>query len=116
MLEIKANISDVEMKVDGRCDVLTAEMVCVIDAFCRTISEDTMLTKDEILDNHVIVKSKKDLIDASIKKDFISLKECAFGFEGLISNRKKAYELFGNEAIYEKCTLEDILLYYTRRD
>lgn len=72
--------------------------------------------KDEILDNHVIVKSKKDLIDASIKKDFISLKECAFGFEGLISNRKKAYELFGNEAIYEKCTLEDILLYYTRRD
>ena len=72
--------------------------------------------KDEILDNHVIVKSKKDLIDASIKKDFISLKEYDFGFEGLISNRKKAYELFGNEAIYEKCTLEDILLYYTRRD
>lgn len=72
--------------------------------------------KDEILDNHVIVKSKKDLIDASIKKDFISLKEYDFGFEGLISNRKKAYELFSNEAIYEKCTLEDILLYYTRRD
>ena len=72
--------------------------------------------KDDILDNHVIVKSKKDLIDNSIKKDFISLKEYAFGFEGLMSNRKKAYELFGDEAIYEKCTLEDILLYYTRRD
>ena len=72
--------------------------------------------KDYILDNHVIVKSKKDLIDSTIKKDFISLKEYAFGFEGLMSNRKKAYELFGDEAIYEKCSLEDILLYYTRRD
>lgn len=72
--------------------------------------------KDNILNNHVIVKSKKDLIDNSIKKYFISLKENAFGFEGLVSNRKKAYELFGEEAIYEKCSLEDILLYYTRRD
>ena len=72
--------------------------------------------KDAILDNHVIVKSKKELIDNTIKKQFISLKENAFGFEGLISNKKKAYELFGNEAIYEKCTLEDLLLYYTRRD
>lgn len=71
--------------------------------------------KDYILDNHVLIKSKKALIDNTIKKQFISLKENAFGFEGLISNKKKAYELFGNEAIYEKCTLEDILLYYTRR-
>lgn len=72
--------------------------------------------KDAILDNHVIVKSKKELIDNTIKKEFISLKEYAFGFEGLIANKEKAYELFGNEAIYEKCTLEDLLLYYTRRD
>ena len=72
--------------------------------------------KDNILNNHVIVKSKKDLIDNSIKKHFISLKENAFGFEGLVSNRKNDYELFGVEAIYEKCSLEDILLYYTRRD
>lgn len=71
--------------------------------------------KDEILDNHVIVKIKKELVDISIKKEFISLKESAFGFEGLISDKRKAYELFGDEAIYEKCTLEDILLYYTRR-
>ena len=72
--------------------------------------------KDEILDSHVIVKIKKELVDSNIKKEFISLKESAFGFEGLISDKRKAYELFGDEAIYEKCTLEDILLYYTRRD
>lgn len=72
--------------------------------------------KDEILDNHVIVKIKKELVDSSIKKEFISLKESAFGFEGLIYDKRKAYDIFGGEAIYEKCTLEDILLYYTRRD
>ena len=69
--------------------------------------------KDEILDNHVIVKIKKELVDSSIKREFISLKESAFGFEGLISDKRKAYDIFGDEAIYEKCTLEDILLYYT---
>ena len=71
--------------------------------------------KDKILNNHVIVKSKKELLDNSIKKEFISFKENSFGFEGLMSNKEKAYELFGNEAIYEKCNLEDILMYYTRR-
>ena len=71
--------------------------------------------KDSILNNHIIVKSKKDLLDASIKKEFISVKENSFGFEGLMNNKDKAYELFGNEAIYEKCNLEDILMYYTRR-
>lgn len=71
--------------------------------------------KDKILGDHVIVKSKKELLDKSIKKEFVSVKENSFGFEGLMANKEKAYELFGNEAIYEKCNLEDILMYYTRR-
>lgn len=71
--------------------------------------------KDDILANHIIVKSKKNLIDSSVKKEFISLKEYAFGFEGLMANKQKAYDFFGDEVIYEKCTLEDLLLYYTRR-
>lgn len=71
--------------------------------------------KDSILENHVLVKIKKDLFDKSIRKEFISIKENSFNFEGLINGKEKAYELFGNEAIYEKCNLEDILMYYTRR-
>ena len=71
--------------------------------------------KDDILANHIIVKSKKNLIDSSVKKEFISLKEYAFGFEGLMANKQKAYDFFGDEVIYENCTLEDLLLYYTRR-
>ena len=70
--------------------------------------------KDAILENHVIVKSKKELLDKSLKNEFISIKENSFGFEGLMDNKEKAYELFGDEALYEKCNLEDILMYYTR--
>lgn len=71
--------------------------------------------KDSILENHVLVKIKKELFDESIRKEFISIKENSFSFEGLMKSKEKAYELFGNEAIYEKCNLEDILMYYTRR-
>ena len=57
----------------------------------------------------------KKILYNNLRKEFISLKENSFSFEGLMSNKDKAYELFGDEAIYEKCTLEDILMYYTRR-
>ncbi|ACD53957.1 UNVERIFIED_ORG: sodium ABC transporter ATP-binding protein [Clostridium botulinum] len=72
--------------------------------------------KDELLENHVLVKGKKELLDSEIRKEFISLKENPLGFEGLITNKDNAYEIFGEEAIYEKCSLEDILVFYTRRD
>ncbi|NFG25190.1 ABC transporter ATP-binding protein [Clostridium botulinum] len=72
--------------------------------------------KDELLENHVLVKGKKELLDSEIRKEFISLNENSLGFEGLIRNKGNAYEVFGEEAIYEKCSLEDILVFYTRRD
>ena len=68
--------------------------------------------KDEILENHILVKFKKDLYDENIKKQFVSLKENRFGYEGLMDNKLNAHEIFGNEAVYEKCSLDDILVYY----
>ena len=31
-----------------------------------------------------------------------------------MDNKDTAYELFGEEAVYEKVNLEDLILYYTR--
>lgn len=42
------------------------------------------------------------------------MNKSSFGFEGLVKNKKKAYELFGDEVVYDKSNLEDILTYYTR--
>ena len=70
--------------------------------------------KDEIINNHIIVKGKKEILDDDIKKDFIAININAYGFEGLMDNKDIAYELFGEEAVYEKVNLEDLILYYTR--
>lgn len=71
--------------------------------------------KDEILEEHIILKGKKELIDEEIKNEFIGIKNNSFGFEGMIYGRKKAFELFGKEVVYEKSSLEDILLYHIRK-
>lgn len=70
--------------------------------------------KDNILQNHVIVKGKKELLNYETKEIFISIHENSFGFEGLCANRYEAYEIFGEEVVYDKPNLEDILTYYTR--
>ncbi len=70
--------------------------------------------KDNILQNHVIVKGKNELLQKDTEEIFISVNKNSFGFEGLVKNREKAYELFGEEVVYDKPNLEDILTYYTR--
>lgn len=70
--------------------------------------------KDSILENHVIVKGKTELLQKDTEDIFISFNKNTFGFEGLVKNKEKAYELFGEEVVYDKPNLEDILTYYTR--
>lgn len=72
--------------------------------------------KDEILENHTLVRFRKDLYNDDIKNEFISLKKNTFGYEGLINDKKRAHELFGNEAVYGKCSLDDILIYYVDKE
>ncbi len=72
--------------------------------------------KDEILENHVLVKFSKDLYDERIEKEFISIKKNEFGYHGMMKDKKKAYELFGDEAVYDRCSLDDILVYYVQQD
>ncbi|MGL5615888.1 MAG: ABC transporter ATP-binding protein [Sarcina sp.] len=70
--------------------------------------------KDEILENHKIIKGPLNLLNEESKKLFISFTESKFNFEGLSKDYKKAYNYFGNEVNYEKCSLDNIMLYYTR--
>lgn len=72
--------------------------------------------KDSILENHSIIRGKKELLDSETKKELISYNENSFGFEALTSNVKNSYEIFGEEVVYDKANLEDILVYYTRGD
>ena len=70
--------------------------------------------KENILENHRIIKGSKELLDDETKKYLISYNENSFGFDGLTDNYKEAFEIFGQEVVYDKANLEDILMYYTR--
>ncbi|MFR8868363.1 ABC transporter ATP-binding protein [Paraclostridium sordellii] len=70
--------------------------------------------KESILENHKIIRGNKELLDIETKKEIISYNENSFGFEGLAKNIKSAYEVFGEEVIYDNANLEDILMYYTK--
>lgn len=70
--------------------------------------------KEDILENHKIIRGNKDLLDIDTKKELISYTENSFGFSGMTSNAKNAYEVFGEEVVYDNANLEDILMYYTK--
>jgi len=72
-------------------------------------------TKDELLDEYCIVKGGKDILSSANRNKLIGIKENSFGFEALAANRQEAMKQFGEGVLLEKPTLEDILLFSTRR-
>ncbi|KZL90544.1 ABC transporter ATP-binding protein [Clostridium magnum] len=70
--------------------------------------------KDNILENYSIIKGDNLLLDGDIKKEFIGIREGSYGFEALTSNSKNMRKLFKNNALIERATLEDIMVYTVR--
>ncbi len=68
-------------------------------------------TKDEIFEKHSLIKGDNDLLDHETKKSLVAVKSGEFGFEALSENINTTREVFGNEVIYDKPTLEDIMYY-----
>lgn len=72
--------------------------------------------KDEILEQRAMVKGRRELLTSDTRGLFVSLEETEFGFTGLCGDAAKARETFGNEAVYERATVEDVFLAYTKRE
>ncbi|HZJ57658.1 MAG TPA: ABC transporter ATP-binding protein [Clostridia bacterium] len=73
-------------------------------------------TKDDILDNYGIVKGGMDLLNDQTQKVFIGIRKNNYGFEGLVDDRKKARNLFRDNIVIDKPSLEDIMVYTVRGD
>ncbi len=71
-------------------------------------------SKDKIMDEYAVVKGKKELLDADTRKEFLSIRENDFGFEALTNNADRIRRLFKQEAVIEKASLEDIMVYTIR--
>lgn len=71
-------------------------------------------SKDELQEHYCIVKGPKRLLTKETRSILIGERASSFGFEALANDAKQAYQVFGEEAKYEKASLEDLMIYLAR--
>lgn len=75
----------------------------------RTVLYDA---KDELIDSFLLVKGETAQIPPALKKELIGLDENAYGFEAILPSDKA--ELLGNAFLYEKPTIDQIVIHYIK--
>ncbi|WP_339254262.1 ABC transporter ATP-binding protein [Sporosarcina sp. FSL W8-0480] len=65
----------------------------------------------KIEEDYAIVKGEMDLLDRDTEQEFIGIRRSNRGFEALTANKQRTAGIFGETVIFEKPTLEDIMLY-----
>ncbi|WP_414150081.1 ABC transporter ATP-binding protein [Acetobacterium carbinolicum] len=71
--------------------------------------------KDEIKDQHAIVKGDPAALLPDYENYFVGLNKSTYGFEGLTDNKATLKKVLPNKTVYEVPSIEDILSYYARR-
>ena len=71
--------------------------------------------KDETVENHAVIKCKKDDYKNIDTADIVSARITDFGAEVMIHDRKKCEKKYSGLTI-DNTTLEEIMLYYVRRE
>lgn len=97
---------------------ITSDLERIADYICFINNGKMMVadTRDHVLEMYLLVKGAKDLLNSSTHQLFINVRENDFGFEGLSDQPGKVRSLLGSQALYEKPSLDDIILYTVRRD
>ena len=72
------------------------------------------LSIEEIHEQFMLVKGEQTLLDNDIRKELIGIRETAHGFTALLNSKKTDIQLFQEEALLEKASLEDIMYFLTR--
>lgn len=96
---------------------ITSDLEKIADRVTFIDNGQILLTgiKDEILDNHGVVKcSKKDFNDFD-RDDYVSARVTDFGAEMLVSDRDFINSKYSG-AVIDKTTLEEIMLFYVNRN
>ncbi|CAG9620380.1 ABC transporter ATP-binding protein [Sutcliffiella rhizosphaerae] len=65
----------------------------------------------EVADNYAIVKGGNELLDRDTEKAFVHIHRSTIGFKALTSNIQEVKQMFGEEVVIEKASLEDIMYY-----
>ncbi|PDZ10668.1 sodium ABC transporter ATP-binding protein [Bacillus pseudomycoides] len=65
----------------------------------------------EVEENYALVKGSTDLLDRDTEKAFMHIHRAPTGFEALTNNVAEVEQIFGNEVMIERASLEDIMYY-----
>jgi ABC-2 type transport system ATP-binding protein len=71
--------------------------------------------KDEVQEQYALIKGDNKFINNEIKKQFEGVRQTEFGFEALTANVESIKRRCGDELIYDKATLEDIMFFSNQR-
>lgn len=73
--------------------------------------------KDVLRENHALVAGPAKAISPELKQYFIGVNQTNYSFEGLTDQRQELSKLLtGDQFHFQKPTIEDIMLYYSRRN
>ncbi|EGT3616616.1 ABC transporter ATP-binding protein [Clostridium perfringens] len=72
--------------------------------------------KDLLLEEYFIAKGALDVLSKELEKELIGLRKTRYNFEGLTKNMRKIKALCGENIILEKAALDDIVVYYSKKD
>ena len=68
-------------------------------------------TKDDIFERYSMVKGGNDLLNEETKKCFVAIRSNDYGFEALSDDVINTRNIFGDDVIYQRATLEDIMFF-----
>lgn len=93
--------TDLERVADYICFINQGKMI-----FCKG--------KDEVLQEHVLVKGALNLLTPEGEALFIGLRKNQYGFEGLSADLRSVRRVFGDAVLVEAPNLEEIMVYKIR--
>ena len=96
---------------------ITSDLEKIADCVTFIDKGKILLTgvKDEILEQHGVIKCKKDELSQIAPEDFISARINEFGAEVMVSDREECRKKYP-ALLIEKTTLEEIMLFYVNRE
>lgn len=106
---------------DERCSVLlsshiTSDLDRIAD-FVTLIHNGTILfseAKDDLLETYTLIKGERSLLTSSLTPYLVGVRENQFGFEALVTNKDEVQGMCKGKAIFERPSLEDLMLFHTK--
>ena len=113
LLEILHQLMEDENKTIFFSTHITTDLDRIADYIAFIHNGELVFTKEiyQIEEEYAIVKGGKELLDRDTEQEFIGIRKSNHGFEALTANKSRIENIFGEMAMIEKPTLEDIMFY-----